>query len=71
MFTPPIPAKVRRKLRELGCVDTKWELYDDNKWFGYTVFAERRVAITCTLALVTGKAVVEILAPIVNEDILI
>ena len=69
MFIPAVPLPIRRRLRALGCRKTEWEMYEDSKWFGYTTFGGRRVAIT--IALVTGKAVVEILAPVTNEDIIL
>lgn len=66
---PRPPFKVRKALKAMGVNKVEWDMYEDDKWFGYCEFGEQRVAIT--VSLVTGKAVVEILAPIVNEDILL
>jgi hypothetical protein len=66
---PVVPLKIRKEIRSLGCRRTAWDLYDDEKWFGYTIFGGQRVAIT--VALVTGKACIEILAPIAEHEVLI
>ena len=68
MFRPRPPPKVLKKIRALGCTEVEWEFYDDDKWFGYTTFGGQPVAIT--VSLVTGKALIEILAPLVYEEVL-
>lgn len=65
------PAKVRRALKEMGTRKIEWNLYDEEneKWFGYCMFGPNRIAVT--VALVTGKACIELLAPLHNEDVML
>lgn len=67
------PVKVRRALKEMGCRKIEWNLFDEEneKWFGYCMFGAYHNRIALTVALVTGKACIELLAPLHNEDVLL
>lgn len=68
-----VPLKVRKALKRMGVNKVEWDLYDEEgeKWFGYCDFGPFNQRVAITVALVTGKACVEILAPLHNEDVLL
>lgn len=70
---PRIPLKVRRALKNAGVKKIEWDMYDEEgeKWFGYCLFGVLDQRIALTVALVTGKACVELLAPLFNDDVML
>lgn len=68
---PRIPLKVRRALKNAGCSKIEWEHFSEEKWFGYCDFGVLKQRIALTVALVTGKAIVELLAPLFEDEVLL
>jgi hypothetical protein len=70
-FIPAIPFKVRKALKNASVKDIEWDMYDaeNEKWFGYCKFGVCDQRIALTVCLVTGKACVELLAPLFQDDV--
>lgn len=68
---PAVPFQVRKALRTLGVKKVDWDLYADEKWFGYCEYGVLRQRIGLTVCIVTGKACIELLAPLLNEEVLL
>lgn len=73
MNIPRLPFRVRKALKEMHVKDVEWDMYHEEgeKWFGYCLFGLPEKRVVLTVCMVTGKACVELLAPIYNEDILL
>lgn len=55
----------------MGVRKVEWEHFYDDKWFGYCEFGIFHQRFAVTVALVTGKAVIELLASIETADVLL
>lgn len=68
---PAVPFKVRKALKNAGAHNIEWEWYFEDKWFGYCEFGVLDQRIALTVALVTGKACIELLAPLFNDEVML